>query len=291
MGYRTRLSAFKALRIGVLVGVLLLISGCNTSVVLNDLSQSEALEVIAALNATGISAYSAEDSGARGKFSVTVDSARYSEAVAIINDKRLPRRSEFRKMIEPKGLLPNSRELEALRVDKARAIELKELLENHPDIASAEVTVRQKFLAEDEAPSVGAMVVTRSGSTLSTDQLRTMIQSFVPGINPERVVVVAHALDSSGNVFKAEGILNENQKLIHVPLAGFLLGWRVAEADQNGLAITIVAFVLAVGILGAILGYSYGSFKRSEDALNDALPEPAIRAGRFERPVKTLPEE
>lgn len=275
----------------VLLVLLLSLSACDTSPLAYDRTQRQANEIVAVLNANGITALSEREGSGRGKYRVSVNADQYTPAVAILHDKGLLRESEFDSLVQERGFLPNSRELEALRVDRARAVEIEEMLQNHPAILSSKVVVRQDYPSNNPQPSVAVIITVRAGYTLSREEIKSIITRVVPGIRDENVAIQIPDTGSLGNVFTVEGANNQGGRVVRIPLVGFLFGWRIAQDDYNGLALTFLCFLGLVGLLAALLGYSYGAYRRSEPDLSSTLPEPAVRSGRIDRVVKNIAEE
>jgi len=258
-----------------------LLCACGSEQIAKEINQNQANEIVAVLNAHGISASSKRDSGSSGKYSVSVDTQYLTAAIAILNDLGLPKRSRFAEAIEPRGLIPNSREMETLRVNYAKGLEIEELLESHPSIAAATVSVSRDPSNPDVEVGVTAIVTTRNGRTISQAEVSALISRQVPGLKPDNITVSVNSSDNSGNVFFSEGATNSSGRVIRVPLVPFLFGWKVAESDYDALAIAVFAFLIVVGLLSAFLGYSYGSYRSTKSDVLAGLPEPLAKSERL----------
>ena len=278
----------KLIRIAILASLL---AGCASEPVAKDINQQQANEIVALLNSQGISATAQKESGAAGRYSVNVDSSALTPAIALLNDRGLPRKSRFAELIQPQGLIPNSREMEALRVDYARATEIEELLESHPAVSSAAVTLSRGDLGQEGASGVAVIVNQRSGRAISHAEVSEIVSRLIPGIKPENIALSIHAVDANGNLFNVEGAVNQGGKVIRMPLVPFLFGWRVAEDDFSALALAVLSLLLVVALLAAFLGYSYGAYRSGASDFRVSLPEPAVKSGRLDRPNPELPEE
>jgi type III secretory pathway lipoprotein EscJ len=269
-----------SVRLIFLVWVILL-AGCNSSPIAHDLSQSQATQIVALLNQKGIGAQASKESGSRGRFTVTVKKDKYAQAVALINEKGLPAEPElsFAELVAPQGLLPSSREVEALRLDHAMAAEVEELLQSHPAIASARVVIRMSVVAQE-----------RRGHKIDSQEVVQLVLRSVPGIKPENVYVAAHPIAQDEQVDLSHGVYNENGTVIRVPLVPFLSIWRVPEDEYNTLAIALIFCFLVVGVIGGVFGYWYAfGYSNRQHADND-MPEIRQRVLKVERIRRDLPE-
>lgn len=278
--------------------------GCNTATLRDDLSQDQANEVVAALVRNGIHASVERETGGRGKYRVEVKRAAYSEAVSLLHDLGLPSqsRASFSDMIASRGLMPDSREVEALRLDRALAAELEEAIENNPAILSARVIVRLNstsldVLGEGAEAGVSAVVRTRPGSEAHEEDIRAVLSQGVPGVDAEHIRIQMHHAISSVTVTEdtskggAEGVERIEKGIVRrVPLTNFLWIWRVPEDEYNSLAGGVLVGIASVFLLGILVGSAIISARRnskvSEGGAASAKRLPPARADR----KKELPE-
>ena len=134
------------------------LTGCGDVDLVSDVSQSKANQIVALLSQNGVEAMATRASGGRGRYTVDVDRSSYSRAVTLISEAGLPGEDEqsFSDLVTSHGMLPNSREIEALRVDRALGLELEEQLRAHPGVVAARVVVRMNFVKNNSTPSVSA---------------------------------------------------------------------------------------------------------------------------------------
>ncbi len=265
----------------LVISLILLVAplaGCSRETVAKDVNLNQANEIVAVLNGQGLSAQIEESSQGRGKYSVSVREEQYSPSVAVLNDRGLPKRSRFQEIVEPQGLIPNSREMEALRVDYARSLEVQELLQSHPAVSSAAVTVSRDYAAELNDAGAAVILSLRSGKSLSKEEVVELVSRVVPGIKVENIAVSMHALGESANMLVVEGATNVGGKLVRVPLVTFLFGLRVAEDDYGLFVGVIFGFLFLVALLASILGFSYGSYRGGSAETSANLPEVIGRA-------------
>lgn len=263
----------------------LLLSGCNTVPVAEDVSQSQANEMVAILNDHGISAVASRESGGKGKYSVDVKRSYYSQAVSLLHEKGLPgeRKPTFGELIAQNGLIPNSREMDALKLDHALATEVEEMLQNHPGIAAARVIVRLNFLKTAQEPAASVIVQQKPGAGISPEQLAPVITQIIPGIKNENVSVTVVSAVADDEVSGSEGVFNIKGKVLRVPLAPFLFFWRVPEDDYTQIVLILFGCVAVVACVGAIFGYWYGYYQHSKQYFDTTLPEVVPRAPKYDR--------
>lgn len=268
-----------------LVVQCMLLSGCSSVPVAEDISQSQATEIVAILSDHGISAIASRESGGKGKYSVEVKRSYYSQAVSLLHDKGLPgeRKSSFNELISQNGLIPNSREMDALKLDHALATEVEEMMQNHPGIASVRAIVRLNFLKNNQEPAVSLIVQGRPGATVNSDDLVPLVAQIIPGIHKEKVSITIAPVAPDEKLSGSEGVFNDNGKVLRVPLAPFFFFWRVPEDDYAQIALLLFVCIAVVSGVGAILGYWYGYYQHSKHYFDTTLPEIVPRASRAER--------
>lgn len=249
---------------------------CSERPVAEDLNQSQANEVVAFLHDSGIAAIAERGTGARSRYRVEVPSSAYGDAVSLLQRQGLPSeaRASFSEMTESGGILPPSREIEALRADRALALELVEMLENHPSIAQARAVVRS-HTSNNQLSSVSVVVQKRPAATLVDEEVKNLIQASIPEVLTENIQISTH---EARKVAPAHSVTL-------VPL----LMWRVPEKDYVGLVLAIVGCLCAIGIVGSIVGYWIGVSQHPKVFRENEPTEPVSRAIRYER-RKALPE-
>ncbi|MBN8548294.1 MAG: hypothetical protein J0M12_03140 [Deltaproteobacteria bacterium] len=279
-----RTMASKMIKLGLLL-LCLLLSGCNTVPVAEDVSQTQANEIVAILSDHGISAMASRESGGKAKYTVEVKRSYYSQAVSLLHEKGLPgeRKSSFNELISQNGLIPNSREMDALKLDHALATEVEEMMQNAPGIASARAIVRLNFLKNEQQPAVAVVVQSRPGAVVKPEDLVTLISQIIPGIQKERVTVSVSSAAETEKLSGSEGVFNDNGRVLRVPLAPFFFFWRVPEDDYNQIALLLFACIAVVAGVGAVFGYWYGYYQHSKQYFDTTLPEVVPRAARAER--------
>lgn len=252
----------------MIVGVaMLLLAGCGSSPVADDLDQREANQIVAVLRDNGIDATTEKGRGAKGRYSVQVASSSFGESVSLLSKLGLPgeKRASFSELMAPHGLLPSSQEVEDLRLDRAMASEVEDLLEGHPAVALASVVVRSHSLPGGGIPSVSIVIQKKRGVDVSPQQIREVVARAVPGVKGEDVLI---SIGEMATALKAASAGDSEAGLVP-----FFIFWKVPASEYRGLAFLLFGlFVLASGLAG-IGGYIYGQYSLSKGA-DGALPQP-----------------
>ncbi|RMG42589.1 MAG: hypothetical protein D6719_06120 [Candidatus Dadabacteria bacterium] len=281
----------KVLRSLLLLTVIFAATACSRVPVAEGLTQKQANQIVAVLGENGISAVATKESGGKSRYKVTVEERNYSHAVALLNRKGLPQdpRPTFSELVEQRGLIPNSREVEKLRVQHLKAVQLEELLENYPGIVSARVVLGEAS-EEAKVPGVSVVIQKRSENAVSDEEIAKMIASSLGLSSPEDVIVSSHVVpdeDSAGEVVGAE---YKDGRVVRVPLVPFLFRWRVPEDDYNGIVAALIGFVIVLTLAGGVVGYWYGYYQQSRQIFEDKLPEIGVGEGTKESNRRNLLE-
>lgn len=260
------------------------------------ITQSQANEIVAVLSHHGIYAFADKQVGVGDSYDVEVKKSYYTRAVDLLHAKGLPAKTpeRFSDLIAQKGIIPDSREVEALRLDHALGVQLQEMLDNLPGVVSSRAIVRVNFLRGDSHPGASVVLQLKEGTQIDEGEIRDLIAKTVPGLDVESVHLSPHSLVESDESLVEEGAFNDNGTVIRVPLTSFFFRWRVPEEDYSGLTLSIVGFVFLVGILGGLVGYWYGFLQREARSTYDreiprALQDVQSAALRLEGQQRELP--
>ena len=273
-------------RLVLAVLFLFVFSGCRESVVLYDLSQAQVQEVVAALHHRGIGAsVKRVEGGSSGKFSVSVSSEHFAHAHAFLVSEGLPRPQQpsLSDLVEPSGLLPQPRRIELLRFDRARALEVQALLEELPEVLSAEV-VFHTFADKDLTPaqSLSAVVTTLTEEEELKPRLVQIIQKAVPGIAEDQIGV-----DVSMVSFESSEYAHATQGIEQETLVPFLWIARVPEKEYAPLAILLSLCIVGVACAGGVVGFWWRIVKFSKEGVpasfGGAPPGDTQKLGRKKR--------
>jgi len=282
------------LRSIIFVVIAAVLAGCGTVPVAYDLDQSQANQIVSVLNSNGITAKAERQVGGRGGFTVQVRSSGYARAVDIITRKGLPSRVQesFADLIAQKGFIPDSREMEALRLDHALSVQLQELLASLPQVHAANVVVRRHFLQPRGETGVSVTISYKGVSAPDDQVVRDLVSQVIPGIETDRVSMSLFRAASEAAQIGEEGVYNQDGEVVRTPLTNLVFGWRVSEQDYRGIVLFIVGFGLILCLMGVLAGYWYGYIKQQSKKMFDAeLPghgSSALRLGSG--PASQLPE-
>lgn len=240
--------------LSVLVALTLALAGCGSTPVADDLAQREANEIIAVLRERGIVGSVSKGRGS-GRYSVSVASGKYGEAAAVLSRLGLPgeRKPSFQEMTATSGIIPSSRAVENLRLDRALAAQIEELLQARSDVYSASAVVRRHAVG-NEKPSVSVIVQRQMGATLTADEVREICAHSVLGVGKDDVFV------SIGDAPRFKDAVNRAGQSAESDLVPFLLVWQVPRDHYNSLAGVVVVLMMIISALAGLAGYIVGQF-------------------------------
>jgi type III secretory pathway lipoprotein EscJ len=259
----------------LVVALMLSVVGCDTSPVADDLGQREANQIVSILREHGIEGATEKGRGSRGRYTVKVSASQFGEAASLLSKLGLPaeRRASFAELVAPSGLLPASQNVEDLRLDRAMASEVEDLLEGYSGVSSANVVVRSHSIAGGDQASVSVVVQKEHGAAISESNLRQMVERAVPGVRGENVLLaVAEAPAMQGGGGASKGAAD---------LVPFLMFWRVPENEYVGLAMLLGGLLIVVSALAGVGGYIYGQFSVARAV--DGGSSPSVDTGNRER--------
>jgi type III secretory pathway lipoprotein EscJ len=176
--------------------------------------------------------------------------------VAILNRLGLPpeKKASFEEMTASSGIIPSSREVEALRLDRALAAQVEDLLKARSDVTSASVVVQYHALDGRGRPAVSVIVQRRPGAALREAEIRDIVAHSVVGVSKEDVFVSTSDVPTV-HAQTVHGKAKEDSTL--VPFLGF---WQVPASEYSGLAIFFVVLVVLGASLAGLFGYIVGQF-------------------------------
>lgn len=240
--------------LSVVVPLTLALTGCGSTPLADDLEQREVNEIIAVLRERGINGSVTKGRGS-GRYSVSVSSGKYGEAATVLSRLGLPgeRRPSFQEMTATSGIIPSSRAVETLRLDRALAAQLEELLQARADVYSTSAVVRRHVVG-NEKPSVSVIVQRQPGATLSADEVREIAAHSVVGVGKDDVFV------SIGDAPRFKDAVGLGKQASDSDLVPFLLVWQVPRDHYNSLAGAFVVLMVIVSALAGLGGYIIGQF-------------------------------
>lgn len=262
------------------------LSGCSDKVVVQDLNQKQANEIVAVLSGAAIPAEANKAVGGKSKFEVAVRQADYARAVSILTQFGLPRteQASFSELIEKKGIVPDSRALEALRLDHALGVQLEEILENNSAISKAKVLVRSHS-SQGQTPGVSVVLQKYPQAEIDSAQIAELVRSAIPGISSESIFVNVHDMRKQQELGQELGVYLQDESLVRVPLVPLLFGWHVPAGDYDAIALSLVAFLVVIGIAGGVIGYWFGFLQQGKQSFDSRqLPDPGSAALQLNAP-------
>ncbi|MEY4669392.1 MAG: hypothetical protein RL518_2091 [Pseudomonadota bacterium] len=269
------MKALYALTLGICMAFM---TGCGSSPVADDLGQREANKLVAVLGEHGIQAHVEKGRGSKGRYSVLVPSGDFGGAVALLTKFGLPaeRGASFEELMAPSGILPPSQDVEDLRMDRAIAAEVEELLLGHAAISTASVIVRSHAVPVGAEGSVSIVVQVKKGARFDQEKLREVVSRAVPGAKPSAI-----SFTVSEQLFGEGGAGEE-------PLVPFLKFWKVPVSEYNSLAYLLIGLMSFVAFLTGVAAYIYGQYEGAKSA--DTAP-PNTPSGESRGGVVRVPEE
>ncbi|NBW39742.1 hypothetical protein EBR25_01930 [bacterium] len=245
----------------------LLMMGCSDVPVAEDISQDQAREVVAVLSKNGIEASFTRKRRGVGNFLVEVAPRDFSTAIRILHEKGIPEssRSEVLSTLSTSSFLPDSRMVEAVRLDFARSLQIESLLENLPDVASARVVLRLhserpakktntddlQVVKEDRGASVVLKV--KDASLAPRSEIQALLQSIIPELEADRIHLAIFSHEPEGEGVSEASL--DGEKFDWVEL---FFGWKVAAADYPAIVLSLLGVLVLVAVAGIFGGYWFG---------------------------------
>jgi type III secretion protein J len=256
--------------------LVLSLAGCSREVLLRDLTERDANEIVAVLYSSSIEAQKMVDP--KGKsFSVEVRSAELARAVAVLRALGLPKspRTNLNEVFRSTGFAPTPfeervRYLFGLAQEIERTISLMEgVLQTRvhvvtPDGASKIVDLQQAkasiFVSFDDRYDIEAMV----------PRIRKLVSDSIEGLSPQRVEILA--IPSRVDL----------KQVTEVPIAKFL-GVRIHKSDFPILVAEIGVMLGLLVLSGGMQLLPYLRRRREEQALSESelAPQTTQRSAQF----------
>ena len=250
------------------LSLVLLLSACDQRAeILTDLDTRQSIEVGVALYRSGIQA--ARERASKGRderYSIYVSQSDYPRALQVLHEYRLPgdRLQSIEELTEPKGFVPNGRELTNVRLDYALSLSIERLLSALPGVVEVRAVIRSNLLSGIDQTSSGnpsASVVIRYQSPsgvlpFSLEEAKEIVRKAVPGSTAEAVSITTTRVILSGD-FIPEGV--PDPSAIGVPLsslAPFL--FKVSPGEQQRALRQVLIFVLVSTLSGGVIGLWIG---------------------------------
>lgn len=242
---------------------VLLLAACREVTLVDNQRQSDAAKIVALLGDEGIDAAAMEsDPSFRGKYRVTIPSDRYAAAMSSITRHGYPKNETqtFAELTESSALTPASREVEAIKADRAVAVEIEQVLSSFNGIEAPSVLVRHHQCKRSELSTVVVIGdVTKDFTDTQRAELLRVVTQAVPGIVSDNVSLVL-----------TQRAIVETQK---------------SEKESTKSVSSTSALLGAFGIVG-MLGILIGALLVLLGSKNRRVREPtaSVRSSKVERP-------
>lgn len=225
--------------------------GCDSTPVASDVSQREANRIVALLHKNGISADLHSGRIGKGRFEVLVPEAVFPNAATILSARGLPseRQPSFEEMTASNGIIPTSREVDNLRLDRALAAELEELFSMNSSVQNVGAIVRMHSVRSLQDASITVALELSSKGNLSKEEIEEVVRKAFPTIDASRIYVKAFRVESDVDGDHVDGE--------EVP---FLILWRVPSSLYTSLASLFFGMVLFAGVVFGATGYLIGQY-------------------------------
>ena len=213
--------------------------------------------------------------------------------MSIVHSEGLPHepKRSFTEIIEQKGIIPNSREVEALRLDYARALQIQEALRDYPPIASVRAMVNSGSTRDGSTNAgVTLFIIQRPGMKIDQRRLESSIENVIPGLSRGRISIEIHSERKTNGIGETEGVWNKKGRVIPVPLVPFLYFWKVPEDDYNRFALVLVFILLVAIAVGGVSGYWYCYYQQSKRFFEAELPDVRSKQLKIDRGNRDLTE-
>lgn len=235
--------------------------GCNDEIVARGVDQKQANEIVSIFSQSKISSKVKKDPNSKKLLVVSVDKSDYENAVSILTSKDLPKDkgTTFSEVISHHGILPDSKRMEDLRLDKALSLEIEENISKIQQFSSVSVVVRKEYLPKGSSPLVSVLLIEKPNykSKLSKDDIIKIIKTAVPEVDSSNISIVKERENHSAIGTGIYGSL-KNEVL---ELTKFLGQFNVAKQDYTRLVILFFSTILISALIGGFLVSLYFRLK------------------------------
>ncbi len=262
-------SDLRSLRVGLVVPLICLstfgLTGCSEQQELaGNLDTQQSVELMVALRGVGIvSARERTSSGREASYMVTVSGNEYLRALQVMHEYRLPseRREQFEELTAPKGLIPNTPEMNKLRLDHAMAIEVERVVASLPGILDVKAVVRSLLTDDNSGSSLGstpsvALVIrylSPSGNIpFDVDEIKNIVMKVIPGASAEAISVNATRIFFPISALEGEGDVGQGSSAAFIQLRPF--PFRVVASERLKAYAQIGTLLLGATLSGIVLG-------------------------------------
>ena len=240
-------------------------TACKEEIVARNLDQKQANEIVSVFSKFKISSKVTKDINSKKLLMIKVARDDYEEAASILTVKGLPKDkgASFSEVISHHGILPDSKRMEDLRLDKALALEIEDTLAKINEFSNVSVVVRKEYLGELAKPQVSVLLISNvEDEYINYDNVFDIIQTAIPGIEKDNIKIIVE-MESNNDLLNgnfAKSLDKDNPKLIR--LEKFLGKFNVSKDDYSRLSMFYISSLFISFFLGAIAISAYIKIKK-----------------------------
>lgn len=243
--------------------LLIFLVACKDEIVARGVDQKQANEIVSIFARENINSKVVNDKNSKKLLMILVDKENFNKAATILTTKSLPREkgASFSDVIGHHGILPDSKKMENLRLDKALALEIEDNILKIDGISQASVVVRKESLEDEKEPMVSVLLIKKpNASFLNVDNIIRIIKTAIPGVKDKNINVLeelGEGLDEANNI----GILLNDDDSKLVKLNKFLGKFNVASEEIGRLNILFASLMIISFLLGISFTSLYIKYK------------------------------
>ena len=264
-------------------------SACREVEVAGNITQNQALQIVTELNARGINSEIMKSVSGKGVYAVMVqDSERLVAITTITKLGLLPDQdSDFNELTKSRGFMPNSKDIESLRLDRAMAVELEDVMMAHPEISAARVVLRLHNLTKEQSPAASIVLSCDDCEKLDQGKVTKMINNVVPGVASENIMLIISGVGAAPTDTEVTGLDRIGDNITPVTLVPFLI-WKVPAGADFELGISALIVLFLALLLGLVIGLGVVNWKRKNSDGIVQLPESGNAVLGIERPASEI---
>jgi type III secretory pathway lipoprotein EscJ len=224
--------------------------GCLDRTLVQDISQKEALQILALLDSKGIPASLVKQSGGSSKFSILVSESDFAPGATLLNQAGLPEVAvaSIADMLQSDSIIPSSRQWESARLSYLDSLQISALIESLPYVKKS--------------------TVLKSGDNEYAIVIRLQkVEKFFPRVAPEVAMqsiqqevsnLIKRGTDNEGPLLKIRLYKDDDEILTSLPnkkYKRFLNVITLPEEEIPLIAWALLVATLVTAFAGAVLGY------------------------------------
>lgn len=261
-----------------LVLVVILLCACDSeTIVANDRTQSQAVELVALLNSHGISGSVEQRRGSQSRFNVSVPERYFNQAIALVHKFGLAGDPDptFNDLLSNGSFLPASRAVEAFKLDLALAALVEQSLKTMSEVQNAKVVIRQNSNAARTNPSGSVVILLKPEASLSEESVRALLKAALPEVDSKDLVITISNGSYAQSSLTVQAIDNDNDTLVSLPLRDFVY-WKVPEGEFKGLAWFFIALLVLAAAIFTAIGFLMAYLRYNKAVIDPQFTEPGL---------------